>query len=125
MEQRLKTIAKALWPEIETLSDLDYVTGLYNVTGFLYTVPLVLIGLGWLIAVTDLTLLRAEWPVFCLLLVLLFVFERLYFYFFVEITPGTYSDWQASFTSVIVWSAALIFSYSSLWLAVVHGQAGE
>jgi len=121
MEQRLKTIAKTLWPEIETLSGLDYVTGLYNVTGFLYTAPLALVGLGWLIAVTDLALLRAEWPVLCFLLVLLFVFERLHFYFFVEITPGIYSDWQASFTSVLIWSAALIFGPSGLWLAVLHG----
>jgi serine phosphatase RsbU (regulator of sigma subunit) len=121
MEQRLKAIAKTLWPEIETLNGLDYVTGLYNVTGFLYTAPLVLVGLGWLIAVTDLALIRAEWPVLCFLLVLLFVFERLHFYFFVEITSGTYSDWQASLTSVIIWSAALIFGYTSLWLAVLHG----
>jgi hypothetical protein len=54
MEQRLKTTAKKLWPEIEALNGLDYVTGLYNVTGFLYTVPLVLVGIGWLIAVTEL-----------------------------------------------------------------------
>jgi len=121
MEQRLKTIAKTLWPEIETLSGLDYVTGVYNVTGFLYTAPLALAGLGWLIVVTDLALLRAEWPVFCFFLILLFVFERLHFYFFIEITPGTYSDWQASFTSVIIWSAALIFGPSGLWLAVLHG----
>jgi len=122
MEQRLKTIAKTLWPEIETLSGLEYATGLYNVTGFLYTTPLVLVGLGWLIAATDLALIRAEWPVLCFLLVLLFVFEWLHFYFFVEITPGIYSDWQASLTSVIIWSAALIFGYTSLWLAVLHGS---
>ncbi|MFL7868424.1 MAG: PP2C family protein-serine/threonine phosphatase [Anaerolineales bacterium] len=121
MEERLKTIAKTFWPEIETLSGLDYATGLYNVAGFLYTAPLALAGLGWLIAVTDLALIRAEWPILCLLLVLLFVFEQLHFYFFVEITPGSYSDWQASLTSVIIWSAALIFGYTSLWLAVLHG----
>jgi serine phosphatase RsbU (regulator of sigma subunit) len=121
MEQRLKITAKRLWPGIETLSGLDYVTGLYNVTGFLYTAPLVLVGLGWLIAVTDPAHIRAEWPVLCFLLALLFAFERLHFYFFVEITPGIYSDWQASLTSVIVWSAALIFGPSGLWLAVLHG----
>ena len=51
MEKRLKAIARKLWPEIETLSGSDYVSGLYNVTGFLYTAPLALVGLGWLIAV--------------------------------------------------------------------------
>jgi serine phosphatase RsbU (regulator of sigma subunit) len=121
MEKRLKAIARKLWPEIETLSGSDYVSGLYNVSGFLYAAPLALVGLVWLIAVTDLALMRTEWLMLSLLLVLLFVFERLDFYFFVEILPGTYADWQASFTSVITWSAALIFGPSGLWLAVLHG----
>ena len=121
MEKRIKAIARKFWPEIEALSGSDYVSGLYNVTGFLYVTPLALVGLVWLIAVTDQALMRAEWLMLSLLLVLLFVFERLDFYFFVEIMPGTYADWQASFTSVITWSAALIFGPSGLWLAAFHG----
>ena len=121
MEKRIKAIARKFWPEIEALSGSDYVSGLYNVTGFLYVTPLALVGLVWLIAVTDLALMRTEWLMLSLLLVLLFIFERLNFYFFVEIIPGTYADWQASFTSVITWSAALIFGPSGLWLAVIHG----
>lgn len=120
MEQKMKTIAKKLWPGIETLHGTEYVTGLFNVIGFLYTVPLVLAGFGWLFAITDWALLGAQWPILCFLLILLFVFERLNFYFFVEITPGTYSDWQASLSTVIVWSAALIFGPSGLWLAVLY-----
>jgi len=121
MEKRLKAIARKLWPEIETLSGSDYISGLYNVTGFLYAVPMAMVGLVWLTAITDLALMRTEWLMLSLFLVLLFVFERLDFYFFVEIMPGTYADWQASFTSVITWSAALIFGPSGLWLAVLHG----
>ena len=121
MEKRLKAIARKLWPEIETMSGSDYVSGLYNVTGFLYAAPMALVGLVWLIADTDLDLMRTQWLMLSLLLVLLFVFEKLDFFFFVEIMPGTYADWQASFTSVITWSAALIFGPSGLWLAVLHG----
>ena len=114
MEKQLKAIARKLWPEIETLSGPDYISGLCDVAGFLYAAPLALVGLGWLIAVTDLALMRTEWLMLSFLLVLLFIFERLDFYFFVEITPGTYSDWQASFVSVITWSAVLIFGPSGL-----------
>ena len=121
MKKRLKAIARMLWPETETLSGPDYVSGLFDVIGFLYTAPLALVGLGWLVAVTDLALMRTEWSTLSLLFVLLLVFERLDFYFFVEIMPGTYSDWQASLPSVITWSAALIFGRSGLWLAVLHG----
>jgi serine phosphatase RsbU (regulator of sigma subunit) len=121
MEERLKAIARRLWPEIETLSGSDYVSGLFNVIGFLYAAPLALVGLGWLMAVTDLALVRSQWAMLSCLLVLLFVSQRLDFYSFVEIVPGTYADWQASLTSVITWSAALIFGPSSLWLAAAHG----
>jgi len=121
MEKRLKIFARRLWPEIEKASGLDYVSHLFDVTGFVYTAPLVLAGFGWLLAVTDLALVRAEWPTLGLLLVLLFAFEQLGFYFFVEIKPGTYSDWQASLSPIIIWSAALIFGPSGLWLAVIHG----
>jgi serine phosphatase RsbU (regulator of sigma subunit) len=121
MEDRLKAIARRLWPEIEALSGSDYVSGVYNVTGLLYAAPFALAGLAWLVAVTDLALIRSEWPMLLFLLVLLFVAQRLDFYFFVEIEPGIYSDWQASLTSVITWSAALMFGPSSLWLAGLHG----
>ena len=82
MEQQLKIFAKRLWPEIEKASGLDYVSHLFDVIGFVYTTPLVLVGLGWLFASTDLALVRAEWPILGFLLVLLFVFEQLGFYFF-------------------------------------------
>jgi hypothetical protein len=120
MEDLLEVIARKLWPEIEALSGSDYVSGLFNVIGSLYAAPLALAGLGWLMVVTDPTLMRTEWPMLALLLVLLFVSERLHFYFFIEIMPGTYADWQASLTSVITWSAALMFGPSSLWLAALH-----
>ncbi|MGD2148828.1 MAG: PP2C family protein-serine/threonine phosphatase [Anaerolineae bacterium] len=121
MEDRLKAIARALWPDIETLAGTDYIGALFNVIGFLYTAPLALAGLAWLATVTDLGLMRSEWTKLVFLLALLFVSERLNFYFFVEVTPGTYSDWQASLTSVITWSAALVFGPSGLWLAAIHG----
>ena len=74
MEKRLKAIARKLWPEIETLSGSDYISGLYNVTGFLYAAPMAMVGLVWLTAVTNLALMRTEWLILSLLLVLLFVF---------------------------------------------------
>jgi serine phosphatase RsbU (regulator of sigma subunit) len=89
-----------------------------NVVGFLYSAPLALVGLVWLMTATDLTLFRTEWPTLSLLFVLLFVFERLDFFFFAEVTPGFYSDWQATLGTVIIWSAALIFGPSALWFAV-------
>jgi serine phosphatase RsbU (regulator of sigma subunit) len=121
VEERLLAIAKGFWPELESMSGSERRDGVGNVVGFLYTAPLALAGLVWLIALTDLPQLRAGWPMLLLLFALLFVFERLGFYLFVEVTPGTYADWSASLGDIIIWSAALLFGPSALWLLVCYG----
>jgi serine phosphatase RsbU (regulator of sigma subunit) len=118
MEERLLAIARSFWPELETMDGQDRTSGVFDVVGFLYSTPLALVGLSWLMAVTDLALIRAEWPMLALLLVLQFLFERFDFFLFVEATPGNSSIWQSSLGPVIVWSAALIFGPSALWLFV-------
>ncbi|HSR31647.1 MAG TPA: SpoIIE family protein phosphatase, partial [Anaerolineae bacterium] len=119
MEERLLALARRFWPELETIDRRDRTSGVFDVVGFLYSVPMALIGLAWLMAVTDLALMRAEWPMLALLFVLQFIFERLDFFLFIEVTPGTYSAWQSSLGPVVVWSAALIFGPSALWLFVL------
>jgi len=123
MEERLLPIAKRFWPELETMSGQRLAGAVGDVVGFLYAAPLALLGLVWLMAVTDLTLIRTEWPTLLLLFVLLFLFERLHFFLFVELTPGIHADWQADIKDVITWSAALIFGPSALWLAALQGLA--
>jgi hypothetical protein len=70
VEERLLAIAKKFWPELETMSGPERRDGVRNVVGFLYSAPLALVGLVWLIAATDLTLFRIEWLPLSLLLVL-------------------------------------------------------
>ncbi|MGC9398609.1 MAG: PP2C family protein-serine/threonine phosphatase [Anaerolineae bacterium] len=89
---------------------------LADVVGVLYATPLVVAGLIWLLAITDVSLFIDTWPVLLLLLGLLFVFEQLDFFVFVEVTPGIYADWRWSLWSVITWSGVLIFGPTALWL---------
>lgn len=119
MEERLLALARRFWPELETMDGQDRASGVFNVVGFLYSAPLAVIGLVWLVAVTDLSLLWTEWPMLVLLFVLQVLFERLDFFLFIEVTPGTLSSWQSSLGPVVVWSAALILGPSALWLFVV------
>jgi serine phosphatase RsbU (regulator of sigma subunit) len=119
VEERLLALARRFWPELEAMDGQNRTSGVFDVVGFLYSAPLALVGLVWLMAVTDLALVRAEWPMLALLFALQFLFERLDFFLFVEVTPGTYSIWQSSLGPVIVWSAALIFGPSALWLFVL------
>jgi serine phosphatase RsbU (regulator of sigma subunit) len=125
MAGRLLAIAKRFWPELDTMSERERADGVAEVVGLLYSAPLALAGLVWLIAVTDPALIRAVWPTLLLLLTLLFVFERFDFFFFVELTPGTYIGWGESLWSAVTWSAALIFGPSGLWLFVLWKSIGS
>ena len=119
MEDRLLIIARRFWPKLETMSGPDRTSGVFDVVGFLYSAPMALGGLVWLIAVTDLVLIRTEWPMLVLLFILQFLFERLDFFLLVEVTPGTYSVWQSSLGPVIIWSVVLILGPIALWLFVM------
>jgi len=119
MERLFTNIARKFWPQLETMSGEGSKTGVFNVIGVLYSAPLTLVGIVWLIAETDLPLMRDEWLMFGLLFILQILYERLDFFLLVEVTPGTYSDWQSSLGPVIIWTAALIFGPSALWLFVI------
>ncbi|NBD35672.1 MAG: SpoIIE family protein phosphatase [Chloroflexi bacterium] len=115
----LYTIVKRIYPPIQDLADRERVQTSANVLGALYSAPLAVAGLIWLILLTDFTRFRAEWGMLALIFVLHFVFERLDFYLYVETTPGTYADWSDSLVSLISWSSVLIFGPTALWITVL------
>ena len=118
MEQRLLAIAKKLGFEPETPSELDRAAIAWGLFGVLYSVPLLLAGLAWLVAVTDVSLLLAEWPTCLVLCVFLFLFKRLRFFFFIESPGNEQTRFNSTFEPIVIWSAVLIFGPSLLWIAV-------
>jgi serine phosphatase RsbU (regulator of sigma subunit) len=119
VEQQLLAIASKLWPELETMGRRERAGGMFEVFGFLYSAPLALAGFAWLIAVTDLNLIRMEWLTLSLLFVLLSLFRRLDFFFFIEAQPGGVAYFASSLEPIITWSAALVFGPGVLWIAVL------
>jgi serine phosphatase RsbU (regulator of sigma subunit) len=115
----LLRIATKFLPGLETMSRRERTFGVADVIGVLYSTPLALAGLVWLITATDLRVLRANWPSMLLILVLLYLFERLDFFIFVEVTPGTYAEWVWSLWSVITWSSVFLFGPNALWITIV------
>ena len=116
---RLLPLATRLCPTLQTLSGDELVNGVADVVGLLYSAPVALAGIAWLIAVTDLALVRNEWPALLLLLALIALLDRLAFVLFVEIRPGEYGDYSESLAKIISWSAALLFGPTALWIAVI------
>jgi serine phosphatase RsbU (regulator of sigma subunit) len=118
MEHRFLNLARRLRPGIESLADEQRAVGIVDVFTFVYSLPLAAAAVVWLVAVTDVAVLRAQWFPLSVLFVLVYFFERLFFRFFLEIKDGRYGSFGGTLGPGVVWTAALIFGPSALWLAV-------
>jgi len=119
MDTLLYRVARRFFPRITELTARERTAVTGDIFGTFYTTPFAVWGLLWLLAITDLTLFYRESLFLLVIFALLFLFERLGFFLFVEVTPGTYVDWAWTLSSVVTWSAALIFGPTTLWLTVV------
>ncbi len=116
MQRQLPAIARRLWPELETLAGRARVAGLGNVFGTLYPLPLAIAGLVWLTAATDADVVRSQWPALLVVLGILYVFERLDFFYAVEIEKGLDATATGTPAMVLAWAAALIYGPVAIWL---------
>ncbi len=120
MKKLLTFIAKKLWSDFETLAKPDRVSLLGELFGTLYTLPLVIVGLGWLVGVTNLDLVRKQWPILLLLLGLSFIFSRLSFFQITGKRAGSYSYEGSDLKAVVTVSATLLFGPTAIWLHVLN-----
>jgi hypothetical protein len=120
VESRLLPVARFFWPELsqDSADDLEISSRLADVLGFLYSAPIALIGLGWLVAATDVSLLLDRWQVLFLFLVLAVFLRQLMFAVFIEIRSGDYADFRGSLVAIVSWSVALSFGPTALWITV-------
>ncbi|MFO7740906.1 MAG: PP2C family protein-serine/threonine phosphatase [Anaerolineae bacterium] len=120
IQSRLLPVARVFWPGLDEAGsgDLESSSRLADVLGFLYGAPIALIALGWLIAVTDLSLLLHHWWVVSLFLALVVLLRQLMFVVFIEIRSGDYADFRGSLVGIVSWSAALSFGPTALWVSV-------
>jgi serine phosphatase RsbU (regulator of sigma subunit) len=118
LQTLLLSIAERFRPELQAAGGIEQVAGVADVLGFLYAIPLALLGWTWLAFVTNLSLVRAELPMLALLLALIFLFERLGFFVYLDLR-GLIVSAEGSLSSVAIWSGTLLFGPTALWLAVV------
>ena len=114
----LFNIAEKIWPELKTLTGHRRLVGVGEVITFLYSTPLALIGIVWLVFETDLNVFRQHWAMLILLLFLMFVFRRLGFFMIAETRPGRYASADGSMESMILFTALFLYGPTALWLTV-------
>jgi len=117
--KRIEHWTKRLRPELRTASGEALQRATLDTLGVLYAAPLALIGVIWLAAVTDVNLITREWPRLLLIMAWLWVFDRLPFFVIVEVRPGSPSDFSSSLSSVVFWTACLMFGSTAIWVGVL------
>ena len=117
---RLSEFAKAFWPGIDSLSDQRRLVGTGDVLSFLYTLPLAIIGILWLIRSTDLELIQQQFWFLLFNFSLLYLFNRLSFFIIIEIRSARYGSSEDSLASMIQWSLIFLLGPTALWLSVIY-----
>jgi serine phosphatase RsbU (regulator of sigma subunit) len=118
MQNLLYAVAKKLWPDLETMNEQRRMQGVGEVITFLVSFILALVGLIWLLIVTDTQLLIREWQPVLLMTCALILFERINYFIIIEIRTDRYGSADGSMASVIQWSAVLLFGPSALWISI-------
>ena len=117
---RLSIFTERFWPGLNTLSDQRRYVGTGEVITFLYTFPLAIIGLIWLLLATDLTVIF-DHAIFLLFnLGLIFLFSRLSYFVIIEIRTDRYGSSQDSLAPMILWSTVLLLGPTALWLNIIY-----
>ena len=76
----LLNLAKKFWPDLEKRTGERLVVGVGEVISTLYSIPFTIVGLLWLIYLTDLNWIKSNFLYFLLFGVLVSVFNQLQFF---------------------------------------------
>ncbi|MDQ4077402.1 MAG: hypothetical protein M3220_14295, partial [Chloroflexota bacterium] len=112
-------VKERLWPDVGSLTGLERAERVVDIVATLLGIPLSLLGLAWLVIVTDIALLRANWPVLFAIFLLVLLLERFQFTLYAEIKMGQLASFGSSLSAILIWSAALLFGPSVLWFALL------
>jgi len=115
----LLNICQRLWPQLKTTTQERQVIGVGEVLSTLYAAPFALMGIIWLILITDLTWLQENWSLFILFGVLIFAFHQLRFFLIIELRENRYGSADGSMTGVPLWASVLLYGPTMFWLPLL------
>jgi serine phosphatase RsbU (regulator of sigma subunit) len=112
-------LAAKLRHDFDVLDESQRKHLLRELIGLLSSTLLAVVGLVWLVIVTDLALARAEWPALLLMMFLALLLNRMDFFWIVERRTGIYDRWSAPLGGLVTVSAALLFGPTAVWVSLI------
>jgi serine phosphatase RsbU (regulator of sigma subunit) len=119
MDNIIYRFAKKVRPDLESLSGQQRMSGTADVLTLLYTLPMLVIGLVWLVRVSSWESIRQQWMIYLLMGGILYIFNRLRFFFITEIRTGGYANSDGSMDGIAIWAAVLLLGPTALWLKII------
>jgi len=115
----LLTIAGLFRSDLKDMQIDRQIVAVGDIISFLFSFPLTITGLVWLVIITDWSLIK-DHPWELLLFTFLFlVFYYLRFFLIVELRAHRYGSSDGSLAGMILWSVVLLYGPTMLWLAVL------
>ncbi|MBN2549418.1 MAG: SpoIIE family protein phosphatase [Anaerolineales bacterium] len=110
------SLAYKLNPALSELHGVEQASFLFNMYTFIWTLPLAILSVIWLVAATDLqVLLQSAWLLIILFLTAL-LFQNYPFELMFELRPGVVATTGGSLTAIVDLSAAFIFGPTACWI---------
>ena len=125
LHRSLIGLVQRLDPAIAGLDQRQRLNAASDLLRSLVFLPLALAGVAWLVQQTDLAALRQQWLPLAVFSLLVLIFNRLGYFFVVEIRSGRFGDYSGSFDDMLVWTAALVYGPNALWVAFLVGGVGQ
>lgn len=119
MREQLYKIAAHLYPRLDSFAEPERYAAAGYVWRALFFVPPTLIGLVWLVGVTDLDIIRDQWLFLLILFGFLIALSTLWLEIYFTTTSGGYRSERRSFWGEAMWSGVLVFGPTVAWLGVI------
>jgi serine phosphatase RsbU (regulator of sigma subunit) len=119
MNDMIYNLARRLRPDLESMSGQRRMSGTADVLTLGYTLPLLVVGIIWLLRVSNWESVRQQWQIYLLMGGLIYIFNRLRFFFISEIRSGGYANADGAMDGIVVWVAILLLGPTALWVRVI------
>src|SRR5579864_2374787 len=124
IRERLYTLAGRLYPRLDRIPESErHAAAGYLWRAIAFVAPS-LIGLLWLIRVTDLTIFTDHWLFLLGLFAILLALSTLWLELYFITASGSYRSERRSFWGEALWSGVLVFGPTVAWLGVILPWVG-
>ena len=119
MERIIKTLIYRLWPDFDMQPAADRARLYMNISGVLFSLPWLVVGLVWLVIQIDPIVLRSNWAFMLFLLGFSLVIERLPFYYFIKMGGEHYGSNSSDLCDIVLVSGYFIFGPTAVAIFLV------